>query len=196
VRDGAICLAFFPDRAGQHFRDQSWLLWVPKTCATWADALKSAGIDPAPRRDGPGWAQFLRSHARGILALDFFTADLLNGTKVYALAVIEHGSRRIRVLGPTGHRAQPRVAQQAPNLLIDLEDAKTRVKFVLHDGDASFTATFDAVFHAAGLRVIRSAVQVPRMNSIMERWIGSCRREMPHRTLIWNQRHLMSLLPE
>ena len=47
--------------------------------------LKNAGIDPAPRRDGPGWAEFLRSQAQGVLALDFFTADLLNGTKVYVL---------------------------------------------------------------------------------------------------------------
>ena len=45
--------------------------------------LKNAGIDPVPRPDGPGWAEFLRSQAQGILALDFFTADLLNGTKVY-----------------------------------------------------------------------------------------------------------------
>ena len=51
--------------------------------------LKNAGMDPAPRRDGPGWAGFLRSQAQGILALDFFTADLLNGTKVYVLAVID-----------------------------------------------------------------------------------------------------------
>jgi transposase len=63
--------------------------------------LKDAGIDTAPRRDGPGWAEFLRSQAQGILALDFFTADLLNGTKAYVLAVIEHGSRRVRVLGAT-----------------------------------------------------------------------------------------------
>lgn len=68
--------------------------------------LKNAGIDPAPRRDGPGWAEFLRSQARGILALDFFTADLLNGTTVYVLAVIEHGNRRIRVLGATEHPVQ------------------------------------------------------------------------------------------
>jgi len=34
--------------------------------------LKNAGIDPAPRREGPGWAEFLRSQAQGILALDFF----------------------------------------------------------------------------------------------------------------------------
>jgi hypothetical protein len=85
--------------------------------------LNSAGIDPAPRRDGPGWAQFLRSQAQGILALDFFTADLLNGTKVDVLAVIEHGSRRIRILGPTEHPAQSWVVQQARNLLIDLADA-------------------------------------------------------------------------
>jgi putative transposase len=157
--------------------------------------LRDAGIGPAPRRDGPGWAD-LRSQAQGILALDFFIADLINGTKVHVLAVIEHGSRRIRVLGVTEHPVQSWVVQQARNLLMDLEDAGTRVKFVLHDRDASFTTAFDAVFQAAGIRVIRSAVQAPRMNSIMERWIGSCRRELLDRTLIWNQRHLMIVLRE
>ena len=158
--------------------------------------LKDAGISPAPRRDGPGWAEFLRSQAQGILALDFFTADLLNGTKVYVLAVIEHGTRRIRVLGATENPVQSWVVQQARNLLMDLEDAGMSVKFVLHDRDASFTAAFDAVFQAAGARVVRSAIQAPRMNSITERWIGSCRRELLDRTLIWNQRHLMTVLRE
>jgi putative transposase len=79
---------------------------------------------------------------------------------------------------------------------MDLEDADTRVKFVLHDRDASFTAAFDAVFQAACIRIVRSAAQAPRMNSIMERWIGSCRRELLNRTLIWNQRHLMTALRE
>src|ERR1700740_2702006 len=110
--------------------------------------------------------------------------------------VIEHGTRRVRILGVTGRPVQSWVVQQARNLLMDLEDAGTRVKFVLHDRDASFTAAFDAVFQAAGARVVRSAVQVPRMNSIMERWIGSCRRELLDRTLIWNQRHLMAVLRE
>jgi hypothetical protein len=85
--------------------------------------LKDAGIDPAPRRDGPGWAEFLRSQAQGILALDFFTADLRNGTKVYILAVIDHGSRRVRVLGATEHPVWSWVIQQARNLLMDLGDA-------------------------------------------------------------------------
>jgi len=79
---------------------------------------------------------------------------------------------------------------------MDLEGAGMRVKFVLHDRDASFTAAFDAVFQSAGVRVIRSAVQAPRMNSVMERWIGSCRRELLDRTLIWNQAHLLRALRE
>ena len=56
---------------------------------------------------GPSWADFLRSQAHGILALDFFAAGLLNGTKVYVLAVIEHGTRRIRSLAPLGIRSSP-----------------------------------------------------------------------------------------
>jgi putative transposase len=79
---------------------------------------------------------------------------------------------------------------------MDLEDGSTRVKFVLHDRDASFTAVFDEVFRAAGARIIRSAIQAPRMNSIMERWVSSCRRELLDRTLVWNQRHLMIVLRE
>jgi putative transposase len=164
------------------------------------EILKRARIEPAPRRDGPGWEEFLRSQAQGILALDSFTADftadLLNGTTVCVLAAIEHGTRRIRILGATGHPVQAWVVQQARNLLMDLEDAGTRVKFVIHDRDASFTLAFDGMFMAAGARVIRSAVQAPRMNSIMERWIGSCRRELLDRTSIWNQRHLMAVLRE
>ncbi|MGP7997600.1 MAG: hypothetical protein ACLPKI_09800 [Streptosporangiaceae bacterium] len=146
--------------------------------------LQDAGIGPAPRRDGPGWAEFPRSQAQAILALDFFTADQLNGTKVYVLAVIEHGSRRARVLGATEHPVLSRVVQQTRNLLMDLDDAGIRARFVLHDRDASFSAAFDAVFQSAGIRVVHSAVQAPRMNSIMERWIGSCRRELLDRTLL------------
>jgi transposase len=139
--------------------------------------LKSAGIEPAPRRDGPGWAQFLRSQAQGILALDFFTAGLLNGTKVYVLAVIEHGTRRIRVLGATQNPVQSWVVQQARSLLMDLEDAGTGVKFVLHDRDATFTAAFDAVFQATGARV----VPLRGPGAANERDHGTLDRQLPAR---------------
>jgi putative transposase len=159
-------------------------LGITVAASTVWQILKSAGIDPALRRDGPGWPEFLRSQAQGILALDFFTADLLNGAKIYVLAAIEHGTRRVRVLGATEHPVQAWVVQQARNLLMDLQDAGTRVKFVLHDRDASFPPAFDAVFLTAGVRVIRSAVQAPRMKprvaycTSSERWAArwrSCR---------------------
>ena len=133
------------------------------------EILKNEGIDPAPSRDGLGWAEFLRSQEQGILALDFFTADLLNGTKVHVLAVIEHGTRRVRILGATEHPVQAWVVQQARNLLMDLAHAGARVKFMIHDRDASFTTAFDEVFRAAGTRIVRSAIQAPRMNSVNPR---------------------------
>ncbi len=110
--------------------------------------------------------------------------------------MIEHGTRRIRVLGATEHPVQSWAVQQARNLLMDLGDAGMSVKFDPQTGDASFTAAFDAVFQAAGVRVVLCRVQTPRMNAIMERWIGSCRRELLDRTLVWNQRHLMTVLRE
>jgi putative transposase len=156
--------------------------------------LKNAGISPAPRRDGPGWAEFLRSQAQGMLALDFFTADLLNGAKVYVLAVIEHGTRRVRILGATGHRVQSWVVQQARNLLMDLDDAGLSVKFILHDRTPASPPRSTPSSRPPAPEW--SAPLFRRMNAVMERWIGSCRRELLDRTLIWNQRHLMTVLRE
>ncbi|MET7339453.1 integrase core domain-containing protein [Nonomuraea sp. NPDC005650] len=69
-------------------------------------------------------------------------------------------------------------------------------RFLIRDRDAKFTAAFDAVLADAGVRIIKSGVRMPRMNSIMERWIQTCRRELLNRTLIWNQRHLLHALRE
>jgi hypothetical protein len=118
------------------------------------EILKRHGIDPAPRRAGPGWGQFLRSQAEAILALDLFTADLLDGTKACVLAAIEHATRRIWVLGATAHPGGQWIIQQARNLCMDLDQAGADIKFVLHDRDAIFHDGFDAVFIAAGLRIV------------------------------------------
>jgi putative transposase len=82
----------------------------------------------------------------------------------------------------------------ARNLLMDLDDHITSVKFLLRDRDTKFTTAFDAVFAAANIRILRSLIRAPRANAIMERWIGSCRRELLDQTLIWNQRHVLKVL--
>ena len=169
-------------------------LGIPVSPSTVWQILTDAGIPPAPRRAGPTWAQFLRSQAEAILATDFFTVDLLDGTTKYVLAVIEHATRRIRILGVTDHPNDAWVSQMARNLLMDLDGHAHCIKFLLRDRDTKFTAAFDAVFTAAGIRTLRSPIRAPRANAIMERWIGGCRRELLDQTLIWNQRHLRHVL--
>src|ERR1039458_8587471 len=97
---------------------------------------------PAPRRDGPvpAWAQFLRSQAGAILACDFFTVGLPGGTRACVLAVIEHATRRIRILGVTLHPTGEWTAQQARNLLMELGGQADRMKFMIRDRGSNFTA--------------------------------------------------------
>jgi len=158
------------------------------------EILKKAGIDPAPGRSGPAWPRFPRSQAEAILACDFFTADLLDGTEAYVLAVIEHATRRIRILGVTLHPTGEWTAQQARNLVMDLGEQAHRVKFMIRDRGSNFTTAFDAVLADAGIRTVLCNVRTPRMNAIAERWFGGCRRELLDRALIWNQNHLRQIL--
>jgi putative transposase len=169
-------------------------LGVKIAASTAWEILKNAGIDPAPRRTGPTWQQFLRSQAEAILACDFFTADLLDGTQAHVLAVIEHATRRIRILGVTQHPTGAWTTQQARNLLMDLGEQAHRVKFMIRDRGSNFTAAFNAVLADGGIRTVVCNVRTPRMNAIAERWIGGCRRELLDRTLIWNQSHLRQIL--
>jgi putative transposase len=169
-------------------------LGVKVAASTVWEILKASGIDPARRRTGPTWSQFLRSQAGAILACDFFTADLLDGTQAYVLAVIEHVIRRIRILGVTQHPTGEWTAQQARNLIMDLGDQAHRARFMIRDRGSNFTAGFDAVLADAGIRTVLCNVRTPRMNAIAERWIGGCRRELLDRTLVWNQAHLRQIL--
>nr|WP_194897288.1 integrase core domain-containing protein [Catenulispora pinisilvae] len=172
-------------------------LGIKIAASTVWEILKGAGVEPAPTRDtGPSWAAFLRSQAEAIIACDFVVVDLLDGSKAYVLTVIEHATRRVRVLGATFHPTADWVTQQARNLLMDLDDAGARLKYLIHDRDASFGAAFDAVFTAAGIDVIRTGIRAPRQNAIMERWFRSLRAELTDRTLIWNLEHLLRLLRE
>jgi transposase InsO family protein len=130
------------------------------------------------------------------LACDFFEARTLAGARLYVFAVIEHSTRRIRVLGATAQPTAQWVVQLGRNLVMDLEDAGSRATFLIRDRDAKFTSAFDAVLTDAGIKVVTSGIRIPRMNSLMERWIQTCRRELLDRTLIWNHGHLLHALRE
>ncbi|MEU8690439.1 integrase core domain-containing protein [Streptomyces sp. NPDC048665] len=171
-------------------------LGVKVAASTVWEVLKEAGIDPAPERSATSSADFLRSQANALLACDFFETVALSGARMYVSAVIEHATRRIRILGATAHPTASWVTQAAKNLVMDLEDTGCRARFLIRDRDGKFPALFDAVLQDAGIEVLLSGVRMPRMNSVVERWVQTCRRELLDRTLIWDQRHLLHALRE
>ena len=91
--------------------------------------LHDAGIDPAPRRTGPTWKQFLTAQARGILAVDLVHVDTVLLRRIYALVVIEHGTRRVHLAGITANPDGAWTAQAARNFLMDLGPRASSVSF-------------------------------------------------------------------
>ncbi|MEU6650903.1 integrase core domain-containing protein [Streptomyces sp. NPDC046900] len=158
--------------------------------------LKEHGIPPAPDRQHTTWAAFLRAQAEAILAADFFETKTLTGATLTVLAVIEHATRRVRILGTTAHPTAEWVTQVARNLAMDIQDSRAKIKYLIRDRDVRYPAGFDAVLAAEGIEIVRTGVRMPRMNAILERWIRSCRSELLDRTLIWNQTHLVHTLRE
>jgi transposase InsO family protein len=158
--------------------------------------LHDAGIDPAPRRTGPTWKQFLTAQARGIIAVDFFHVDTVLLRRLYALIVTEHATRRVHLAGITAHPDGAWTTQAARNLLMDLGHRAATVKFVIRDRAGQFSRSFDAVFTAEGIRILASPPQAPRANAICERVVGTLRRELLDQLLIVNEQHLRQVLAE
>ncbi len=148
------------------------------------EILREAGIDPAPERSATTWADFVRSQAEALLAADFIETVTLSGARLYILAVIEHASRRIRILGATAHPTAAWVTQAARNLVMDLQDVGSNARYLIRDRDGKYPGLFDTILADAGIKTVRSGVQMPRMNAIIERWVRTCRRELLDRTLI------------
>ncbi|RPE39129.1 integrase-like protein [Streptomyces sp. Ag109_O5-1] len=158
--------------------------------------LHGAGVDPAPRRTGPTWREFLTAQAEGIVAADFFHVDTISGRRLYALVFLEHGTRRLHITGVTAHPTAQWALQQARNLTADLGTGMESLRFLLRDRDSKYTDAFDAVFEAEGLEVLLSAPQAPRMNAHCERVIGTIRREALDHVLVLNEGHARRVLAE
>ena len=158
--------------------------------------LTDAGLDPAPRRSGPTWRQFLSAQANAILAVDFAHVDTVFLRRLYVLVVVEHDRRRVHIAGITAHPTGAWVTQQARNLLMELGDRADRFRFLIRDRDSKFTAAFDAVFTGADIRILRTPIRAPRANAIAERFIGTLRRECLDQLLITGPRHLDAVLRE
>jgi transposase InsO family protein len=176
----------------QRIRGELRKLGIRISATTVRTILLRAGLDPAPRRTGPTWREFLRTQAAGILATDFFTVETIGLTTLYVLFFIELSTRRVHLAGVTARPDSAWVTQQARNLAI--EERLSGVRFLVRDRDAKFTGPFDAVLRAEGVRIIRTPIRAPRANAFAERFVRTVRQECLDHVLIYGRRHLERVL--
>ena len=154
--------------------------------------LQEEGIDPAPRRAGPSWKEFLRSQAKGIIACDFVAVDTAFFRRFYALLIIEIATRRVHLAGVTSNPDASWVTQQARNFVARWDTVPFR--FLIRDRDAKYVSAFDDIFRTEGLRIVRTPINAPKANAFAERFIGTLRRECLDRILILGRGHLETFL--
>jgi putative transposase len=155
--------------------------------------LKNAGIDPAPDRNAESWSTFLRAQAAGIVACDFFTVDTVLLRRFYVLFFIELNTRRVHLAGITRNPTGAWTTQAARNFMMRYDRT---IRFLIRDGAGQFIAGFDEVFRSTGATIIRTPPYTLVANAYAERWVGTARRELCDRSLIWNRVHLERLLAE
>ncbi|MGW9032990.1 integrase core domain-containing protein [Streptomyces sp. NPDC055722] len=158
------------------------------------EILHAAGSDPAPRRTGPTWREFLTNQAHGILVVDFFHIDTALGQRLYAPAFLEHGTRRLHITGITAHPTREWAVQQARNVATDLGARMDSLHFLLRDRDDTYGTAFDAVFQAEEREIVKNAPRAPWMNAPCERGIGSIRRAAFDHVLIMYEAHVRQIL--
>ena len=154
--------------------------------------LKASGIDPAPERSEVTWSQFL--HSQAAVACDFFTVDTALLRRYYVLFFIHIPPRQVFYAGATANPTGAWTTQAARNLFLRHADQLDESRAVVRDRGSQFIDTFDEIFRTEGLKILKTPVRTPVANTFAERWIGSIRRELLDRTIIWNQQQLERLV--
>jgi transposase InsO family protein len=154
--------------------------------STVRDILKRQHVLPAPRRahTGSTWRQFLARHRHQILACDFFFVDSLFLVPIYVLFFIAVGTRRVHLAGCTRQPTAAWVTQQARNLAWHIQNGEVPCRFLIHDRDGKFPASFDRVFEQERVEILLTPYRAPRANAVAERWVRSVRQECLDHLLI------------
>jgi transposase InsO family protein len=148
---------------------------------------------PGPKRDT--WRQFMRTQASSIIACDLFTVESIGLKTLHVLFFIELHTRRVLIGGVTDGPANLAWTTQIARNLSEARDGRTQpVRFIVHDRDHRFGPSFDEVFKAEGIEIIRTPWRAPRANAYAERWIRTVRTECTDRVMVLGARHLHHLL--
>jgi len=156
--------------------------------------LKDHGIEPAPERSAVTWSEFLRSQAA--VACDFFTVDTATLRRYYVLYFIHIETRQVFYAGATANPTGAWTTQAARNLFLRHSEQLADARALVRDCGSQFINNFDETFRTEGFKILKTPVRKPVANAFAERWIGSIRRELLDRTIIWNPRQLERLVTD
>ena len=146
----------------------------------------------APRGGGPSqpWSTFVRNHASGVLACDFFVVVTATFRSLYVFVILEVGTRRILHWNVTAHPTAEWTAQQFRMVMSE----HSRHQFVIHDRDSFYSERVDATLAGMGLTILKTPVRAPQANAFCERLIGTIRRECLDFVILFNERHVRTVL--
>lgn len=115
---------------------------------------------------------------------------------IYVLFFIEIDSRQIHIAGCTRHPYQIWINQQTRQVLWQLDDQDTKMRFLIRDRDSKFSKSSDALFQSDGIDIIKTPIQAPNANAYAERWIRSVREECLDKLIVVNETHLKQVLDD
>ena len=154
--------------------------------------LRDTGVDPAPHRSTVIWTEFLRTQAA--VACDFLCVDTVTLRRSYVLFLLDIQTRRVFFGGVTANPTGPWTTQAARNLFLRHGDQLAQARALVRDRGSQFTDGFDEIFRTSAMKVLRTPARTPVANAFAERWVGTIRRELLDRTIVWNRHQLERLV--
>jgi transposase InsO family protein len=165
---------------GHHVSDQ-----------TVGNILRRFGIAPAPkRRQQMSWADFIRSHMAVLAGIDFFTVEVLTWrglTTYYVLFFLHLETRRVTLAGITQHPTEEWMVQMARRAVDDLDGSLLSTRFVLHDRDSKFCASFRDTLRSAGIQPLSLPARSPNLNAFAERWVRTIKTECLSKLILFGE---------
>ena len=162
---------------------------------TVGNVLRRHGIPPAPeRKRTTTWAEFIRAHLAVLAGTDFFTVEVLTLRGLvtyYVLFFIHLESRKVEIAGITTHPTDQWMKQMARNVTMERRGALGDSRYLLHDRDTKYTASFLAIIESAHVTTLQLPTRSPNLNAYSERWVRSVREECLSKLILFGERSLM-----
>ena len=167
---------------------------------TVGNILRRHGIAPAPKRSqSTTWRDFIRAHMAVLAGVDFFTVEVLTWKGLvtyYVLFFIQLESRRVTLGGLTRHPTEEWMQQMARNATDNDTGALRGCRYLLHDRDAKFCSSFDALLKTDGVKTLKLPARSPNLNAFAERWVRSVKQECLSKLILFGESSLKRALTE